>query len=262
MQPAHVSLWLRAPARAGREPRAAARLAWGACASASPPLLASCARAPVAGADQAVPNDLEPGSGDLRLVARRPELRGGRRADRRPRAARKRDRLDLLRERALACSLAGFGDSWPRTALFGEPGVAAGGGETLAWLATWVWIPGVALLVTLLPAALPDRAAARLRAGGRSRSWSRPRRDASLVGIAFAPGVLDDLPEIDNPYGLAGAARTTCSARCRAWARSSLILGLVAAAARWSFASAVRAATSASSSSGCAAAARRPRGLS
>jgi hypothetical protein len=76
------------------------------------------------------------------------------------------------------------------------------GTEWAAWLAYWIWIPGVGPAMTFGLLLFPD---------GRlpSRHW----RIAGLLavialttlafGSAFTPGPLSDYPEVDNPLGLA-----------------------------------------------------------
>jgi hypothetical protein len=73
--------------------------------------------------------------------------------------------------------------------------------ETAAWLANWLWVPVIMPLLTLLFLLCPD---------GRtpSRSWHKVliAVSANLVVLticsALKPGPLDNIPEIENPYGL------------------------------------------------------------
>ena len=208
-------------------PRAAARLAWGLCAfSVAATLLASVLKLLVAGADQAVPNDLEPGSGDFvwPLAILSFAFVGALVASRQPGNAIGW----IFCGGALAFSLSGFGESYAVYTLFAEPGALLGGGETMAWLSVWVWVPGGALLVTFFPLLFPTGKLL-------SSRWLPVAFVCAAapvilaLGIAFAPGVFDDLPEVENPYGLAGAAGDVFSAM-QALGWLLLILGLIGAA--------------------------------
>jgi hypothetical protein len=104
---------------------------------------------------------------------------------------------------ALAFSLSGLGESYAIYTLFADPAGPLGGGRTMAWFSTWVWVPGGVALVVYFPLLFPS---------GRllSARW-RPVAAAAIaaaaflsVGIAFSPGRFDDLPQVENAYGVAG----------------------------------------------------------
>jgi hypothetical protein len=77
------------------------------------------------------------------------------------------------------------------------------GGEALAWISSWFWVPGIGLLVFLLL----------LFPNGRlpSRQWrwfawlSIAALTAGTISAAFLPGPIDWLGPIRNPLGIEGA---------------------------------------------------------
>jgi hypothetical protein len=77
------------------------------------------------------------------------------------------------------------------------------GGEALAWISSWFWVPGIGLLVFLLL----------LFPNGRlpSRQWwwfvwfSAAALTAGTISAAFLPGPIDWLDPIRNPLGIEGA---------------------------------------------------------
>ena len=79
------------------------------------------------------------------------------------------------------------------------------GGIVAAWLANWIWVPGVGLLVTLLLLLFPDG-----RLPSSRWRWAVTAAvvgiAAGAVGIAFAPGVLPDFPAVQNPYSISSAS--------------------------------------------------------
>ena len=104
---------------------------------------------------------------------------------------------------ALAFSLSGLGESYAIYTLFADPAGPLGGGSTIAWFSTWAWVPGGVALAIYFPLLFPS---------GRllSARW-RPVAAAAIaaaaflsVGIAFSPGRFDDLPQVENAYGVAG----------------------------------------------------------
>jgi hypothetical protein len=106
---------------------------------------------------------------------------------------------------ALAFGLSGVGESYAIYTLFADPGGPLEGGRTMAWFSTWVWAPGGLALVLFFPLLFPS---------GRllSARW-RPVAATAIagaafltVGIAFSPGRFDDLPQVENPYGVGGTA--------------------------------------------------------
>lgn len=78
------------------------------------------------------------------------------------------------------------------------------GGLVALWLTSWTWAPAFSLLPTLplllFPAGrLPSRR-------WRPLAWLAGLTSATLsFGAAFAPGPLNDYPQVTNPFGLPGA---------------------------------------------------------
>jgi hypothetical protein len=105
---------------------------------------------------------------------------------------------------AVALSFTGVARGWYLHTQFADPGslpLAPG----LMWAANWGWVPGFMPLLTLLLLLFPD---------GRppSRRW-RPVGWVALTGMTllilgygFAPGALEDYPQVRNPLGVEGAA--------------------------------------------------------
>ena len=118
---------------------------------------------------------------------------------------------------AVAFSLSGLGEAYAVYTLFAEPGALLGGGKTMAWFSVWVWVLGG------VPAARScsrccSRTGSCCRGAGGSWPWLALAAIVFLiVGIAFAPGPLEDLPEVENPYGVGGRGGRRASAPCRAW---------------------------------------------
>jgi hypothetical protein len=181
-----------------------ARLAWGLCGFAVvATLLVWTLRLLIAGASRDVPADLEAGAGDIvwPLAILGFAFVGALVASRHP------DNPIgwIFCAGAVAFSLSGVGESYAVYTLFANPGGLFGGGETMAWFSVWVWALGGVPLLTLFPLLFPN---------GKLLS-PRWRFVAGLslaaivfltVGTAFAPGPLEDLSEVDNPYGLGGTA--------------------------------------------------------
>ena len=103
----------------------------------------------------------------------------------------------------LALMLAAVSGEYDVYALQTNPG-SLPGGEYMAWLTNWVWVPAVVLLGTFLVLLFPD---------GRlpSRRW---RALAWLSGgvlilasasEAFSPGRLAEAPHVTNPFGIGSA---------------------------------------------------------
>jgi hypothetical protein len=76
------------------------------------------------------------------------------------------------------------------------------GTEWAAWLAYWIWVPGVGPAMTFGLLLFPDGRLPSLR--WRVVSWLTVVALATLAfGSAFTPGPLSDYPEVTNPLGLA-----------------------------------------------------------
>ena len=203
------------------------RLAWGLCGFATAAtLLVAVLRILIAGASHEVPADLEVGTGDLvwPLVVLGFAFVGALVASRRPGNAVGW----IFCAGAVAFSVAGVAESYAVYTLFADPGGLLGAGETMAWLSVWVWVLGGVPLIILFPLLFPTGKLL-------SPRW-RPVVVLALaamvslsVGIAFAPGRFDDLSEVENPYGVGGAAGDVFSAmQGLGWLL--LILSLIASA--------------------------------
>lgn len=181
-----------------------ARVAWMLCGLVGVvTLLTAVLKLMIAGADDGVPADLAVGAADIvwAAVMLGFGLVGALIAWRHP--------LNpigwIFCAGALAFSLSGLGESYAIYTLFAEPAGPLGGGRTMAWFSTWVWVPGGVALVVYFPLLFPS---------GRllSARW-RPVAAAAIaaaaflsVGIAFSPGRFDDLPQVENAYGVGGTA--------------------------------------------------------
>jgi hypothetical protein len=182
----------------------ASRLAWGLCGLATAAtLLVAVFRILIAGASHEVPAELEVGTGDLvwPVVVLGFAFVGALVASRRPGNAVGW----IFCAGAVAFSLSGVAESYAVYTLFADPGGLLGAGETMAWLSVWVWALGGVPLITLFPLLFPTGKLL-------SPRW-RPVVGVAIaalvslsVGIAFAPGRFDDLSEVENPYGVGGAA--------------------------------------------------------
>jgi hypothetical protein len=208
--------------------RDAARLAWTLCGLATAAtLLASVLRILIAGASHDVPADLEAGAGDLvwPVVVFGFAFVGALIASRHPGNAVGW----IFCLGAVAFSLSGLAESYAVYTLFADPGGMLGGGEAMAWLSVWVWVLGGVPLIILFPLLFPNGKLL-------SPRW-RPVVGVALaalvilsVGIALAPGRFDDLSEVENRYGVGGAAGDAFSAmQGLGWLL--LILALIASAA-------------------------------
>jgi hypothetical protein len=79
----------------------------------------------------------------------------------------------------------------------------SGTAELLAWLASWIWIPGMVPALILFPLLFPTGSPPTPR--WRPVGWAAAvAGTALLVGIAFAPGQFEDFP-VTNPMGAGGA---------------------------------------------------------
>lgn len=111
----------------------------------------------------------------------------------------------LLLVAALGFEIQGIAMGYAAYALVAEPG-ALPGGEIAAWLAWWIWVPGLTLTTTLLFLLFPD---------GRllSRRWLAVAVLAAVLGTlgtvssALETGPVDLLQAVDveNPFGVDGA---------------------------------------------------------
>ena len=129
---------------------------------------------------------------------------------------------------AVAFSLSGLAESYAVYTLFADPGGLLGGGKTMAWLSVWVWVPGGVSLIALFPLLFPDGKL--LTPRWRTVVGLALAAMVTLsVGIALTPGGFDDLPHVENPYGVGGAAGDVFSAmQGLGWLL--LILSLIASA--------------------------------
>ncbi len=103
----------------------------------------------------------------------------------------------------LAFSLAGTAGEYDVYALQTRPG-SLPGGEYMAWLENWLWVPAVVLIGTFMVLLFPD---------GRlpSRRWRVVAWLCAAVLIstsaseAFSPGRLAEAPNVTNPFGIEAA---------------------------------------------------------
>jgi hypothetical protein len=207
--------------------RGAARLAWTLCGLATAAtLLASVLRILIAGASHDVPADLDVGAGDLvwPVAVLGFAFVGALVASRQPGNAVGW----IFCIGAVAFSLSGLAESYAVYTLFADPGGLLGGGETMAWVSVWVWVLGGVQLIILFPLLFPNGRL--LSPRWRPVVWAAIAALVSLsVGIAFTPGPFDDFPQVENPYGVGGAAGDLFSAmQGLGWLL--LILSLIASA--------------------------------
>jgi hypothetical protein len=105
----------------------------------------------------------------------------------------------------LAVSAACFavGEATFRYALYGliiEPG-SLPAARAMAWPQTWLWAPGVALVVIFLPLYFPNGRL--LSARWRPVSWFAVSLSVSFaIFSAFTPGEVSDVPGVTNPLGI------------------------------------------------------------
>jgi hypothetical protein len=102
---------------------------------------------------------------------------------------------------ALVAAVAHFSSEYAIYALLAQPG-SLSAGEALAWLASWVWIPFLGLIVSLLllfpTGRLPSRR-------WRWVAWlTVPVVLVAMISNAFSPGPIDGLGPIRNPLGIEG----------------------------------------------------------
>jgi hypothetical protein len=211
----------------GLSSRGAARLAWTLCGLATAAtLLASVLRILIAGASHDVPADLDVGAGELvwPVAVLGFAFVGALVASRQPGNAVGW----IFCIGAVAFSLSGLAESYAVYTLFADPGGLLGGGETMAWVSVWVWVLGGVQLIILFPLLFPNGRL--LTPRWRPVVWAAIAALVSLtVGIAFAPGPFDDFPQVENPYGVGGAAGDLFSAmQGLGWLL--LILSLIASA--------------------------------
>ena len=103
---------------------------------------------------------------------------------------------------SLALAFTFLAEEYGTYALYTESGELPGGPEAI-WLAAWLFFPGLFSLVTFFFLLFPD---------GRlpSRRW-RPAvwlaaftMTALALGYAFAPGPIEEYPQVENPVGIGG----------------------------------------------------------
>ena len=108
---------------------------------------------------------------------------------------------------AVAFSLSGLGEAYAVYTLFAEPGLAVRrrrDGSVVLGLGVG---PGRRSAADPVPLAVPERRAAFDGAGAIVAGAAFAAIAFLVVGTMFAPGPLEDLPEVENPYGLGGVAR-------------------------------------------------------
>lgn len=120
-----------------------------------------------------------------------------------------------------------FASQYATYTLLSEPG-SFPGGEALAWISSWFWVPGIGLLVFLLL----------LYPNGRlpSRRWRwfawlvAAALAAGIISAALLPGPIDWLGSIRNPLGIEGAKGLLAPVASVSEVLENGVLALVAAA--------------------------------
>jgi hypothetical protein len=111
---------------------------------------------------------------------------------------------------SLALAVSSLGEEYAGYVLFAEPGVLPGG-ETMTWLAAWIFSPGLLPLVTFFLLLFPDGRLPSRR--WRPMAWLATAATVALaVGYAFTPGRFEDYPRVENPFGFGGVAGELASA--------------------------------------------------
>ena len=111
---------------------------------------------------------------------------------------------------SLALAVSILGEEYAAYVLFAEPGVLPGG-ETMTWLAAWIFSPGLVPLVTFFLLLFPDGRLPSRR--WRPMAWLATAATVALaLGYAFTPGRFEDYPRVENPFGLGGVAGELASA--------------------------------------------------
>ena len=78
------------------------------------------------------------------------------------------------------------------------------GGEYMAWLGNWLWVPAVFLIGTFMVLLFPDGRLPSRR--WRVVAWLSVAAPISVsVSYAFLPGRLDEAPNVTNPLGIESA---------------------------------------------------------
>jgi signal transduction histidine kinase len=110
----------------------------------------------------------------------------------------------LLCAVALAAAIPPFTAQYARYAVVTHPG-GLPAGRLAAWLTVWDWPVGDALMVVGVALLFPDVRALGRR--GRLVAWLAAAAAALMMGgNAVSPRANQALPEVSNPYGVAGAA--------------------------------------------------------
>jgi hypothetical protein len=86
----------------------------------------------------------------------------------------------------------------------------SGTADLMAWISSWIWIPGMVPALTLFPLLFPTGSPPTPR--WRVVAWVGILACPALfIGIAFAPGPLEDYP-VANPLGVGGVLKTPVEA--------------------------------------------------
>jgi hypothetical protein len=103
----------------------------------------------------------------------------------------------------LILALEGVADGYYVYALQTRPG-SLPGGEYMAWLGNWLWVPSVFLIGTFMVLLFPDGRLPSRR--WRVVAWLSVAALISIsVSYAFFPGRLDEAPNVTNPLGIESA---------------------------------------------------------
>ncbi len=103
----------------------------------------------------------------------------------------------------LILALEAIADGYHVYALQTQPGYLPGG-EYMAWLGNWLWVPSVFLITTFMVLLFPDGRLPSRR--WRVVAWLSVAALISIsVSYALVPGRLDEAPNVTNPLGIESA---------------------------------------------------------
>jgi hypothetical protein len=125
-------------------------------------------------------------------------------------------------------ALSGFAHGYATYALFTDPG-SLPGGEAMAWLASWLFIPPLFAVPTFLFLLFPEGRA--LSSRWRTIGWVAALGIVCTLLFAFAPGRLEEPPfeQVVNPFGIESAEAILRVVSTVGWA--SILLSILAASA-------------------------------